>query len=120
MKLQSCHKLSKLKVVAVLAYCMYIDSYVVAITTTAHRGLGPSYESTRKQLFECLVWICAPVLLYEVVRFQVPSSKFLDPFVTIGFHEQRGGVNQWIYKKRQVLKAFSQNEEREEKKYKIR
>ena len=36
---------------------------------------GP-YESSRKQLFECLVWICAPVLLYEVVRFQVPSSKF--------------------------------------------
>ena len=36
------------------------------------------YESTRKQLFECLVWICAPALLYEVVRFQVPSSKTGD------------------------------------------
>jgi hypothetical protein len=33
---------------------------------------GP-YESTRKQLFECLVWICAPALLHEVVdsKFQV-------------------------------------------------
>jgi hypothetical protein len=42
------------------------------------------YESTLKQLFECLLWICAPALLYEVVapghdcnlaKFQ--SSKFL-------------------------------------------
>jgi hypothetical protein len=37
-------------------------------------------ESTRKQLFECLVWICTPALLYEVVdsKFQVPSSASTD------------------------------------------
>jgi hypothetical protein len=39
---------------------------------------GP-YESTRKQLFECLVWMCAPALLYEVVdsKFQVPIAAHI-------------------------------------------
>jgi hypothetical protein len=39
------------------------------------RQTNMPYESTRQQLFECLVWTCAPTLLYEVVdsKFQVPS-----------------------------------------------
>jgi hypothetical protein len=56
---------------------------------------------SRKQLFECLVWVCAPVLLYEVVRFQVPRSKFnmgRQP-LTVMYARKAAGVRIGLYRR---------------------